>query len=133
MSMNDSSPAKPYCYHCGEPVEREQSPCPACGGDLDWSKEAPASEEHDVMNLDRFRTTANVNIGVSLLLFLVAGGFVVHAFLTGTPEAGTNAAWWLVASVLASGVLLGDCAAIKELVAEIERLRSGEKKEESSV
>jgi len=80
------------------------------------------------MNLDKFRTGANVNIGISLLLLLVAGGLVVHAFLTYTPEAGTNAAWWLVASLVVSGILLSDCVAIKELVAEIERLRSGTKK-----
>ena len=28
-----------YCYHCGQGVERGQSPCPSCGLDLDWSDE----------------------------------------------------------------------------------------------
>lgn len=30
----------PYCYHCGESVEAQQSPCPSCGHELDWSNKA---------------------------------------------------------------------------------------------
>jgi hypothetical protein len=28
-----------FCYHCGKPIEEGQSPCPACGKEVDWSKE----------------------------------------------------------------------------------------------
>jgi hypothetical protein len=27
---------EPFCYHCGQPVQFGQSPCPACGGTLEW-------------------------------------------------------------------------------------------------
>ncbi len=37
--MNDSNSSTPYCYHCGEPVQDGQSPCPACGKVLDWSRD----------------------------------------------------------------------------------------------
>lgn len=32
--------AEPYCYHCGDPVEENRSPCPHCGHTLDWSNQA---------------------------------------------------------------------------------------------
>ena len=28
-----------FCYHCGKPIEEGQSPCPACGKEVDWSEE----------------------------------------------------------------------------------------------
>lgn len=34
IATDSAEPA--YCYHCGEPVSRGQSPCPACQGVLDW-------------------------------------------------------------------------------------------------
>jgi hypothetical protein len=39
----------PFCYHCGQEVQRGQSPCPACGKDLDWnsSEDAGAENEED--------------------------------------------------------------------------------------
>lgn len=30
---------EPFCYHCGEQVKENQSPCPACGHELDWSRQ----------------------------------------------------------------------------------------------
>lgn len=26
-----------FCYHCGSAIAARQSPCPECGGELDWS------------------------------------------------------------------------------------------------
>ena len=34
---DDEPPTEPFCYHCGQPVQAGQSPCPACGQALDWS------------------------------------------------------------------------------------------------
>lgn len=28
---------EPFCYHCGQEVAKGQTPCPACGKDLDWN------------------------------------------------------------------------------------------------
>ena len=28
---------EPFCYHCGQVVAPGQSPCPACGRELDWA------------------------------------------------------------------------------------------------
>ena len=80
------------------------------------------------MSLDAYKTRATLNFCVSIFLLVVAGGFVVYTFAAFTPEAGKNAAILLVMSLVVSGFLLADCAAIKALVAEIERLRSGKKK-----
>ncbi len=41
---------EPFCYYCGKEVARGQSPCPACGKELDWNTpedvevEAPEEE-----------------------------------------------------------------------------------------
>ncbi len=29
---------EPFCYHCGQQVDADQSPCPHCGNVLDWSE-----------------------------------------------------------------------------------------------
>jgi hypothetical protein len=34
----ESRAEEPFCYHCGEPVGRGQSPCPTCGRELDWEQ-----------------------------------------------------------------------------------------------
>ena len=35
--VSDEQPvSEPFCYHCGQAVQVGQSPCPACGQDLDW-------------------------------------------------------------------------------------------------
>jgi endogenous inhibitor of DNA gyrase (YacG/DUF329 family) len=30
--------AAPFCYHCGQPLDAEQTTCPECGEPLDWSR-----------------------------------------------------------------------------------------------
>jgi hypothetical protein len=36
----DEAPSpQSVCYHCGQPIEQGQSPCPACGKEVDWSSE----------------------------------------------------------------------------------------------
>jgi hypothetical protein len=34
----DAESARPYCYHCGQPVEAGRSSCPSCGLELDWAE-----------------------------------------------------------------------------------------------
>lgn len=29
---------KAYCFHCGDAVQPEQTPCPKCGRELDWAE-----------------------------------------------------------------------------------------------
>jgi hypothetical protein len=29
---------EPFCYHCGQAVGPGQSPCPACGRELEWAE-----------------------------------------------------------------------------------------------
>jgi endogenous inhibitor of DNA gyrase (YacG/DUF329 family) len=48
----------PFCYHCGQEVVRGQSPCPACGKDLDWNnatENAEAEDVEEVWSSDRSR------------------------------------------------------------------------------
>lgn len=40
VQTEDEAPfAELFCYHCGKPIEEGQSPCSACGKEVDWSKE----------------------------------------------------------------------------------------------
>ena len=38
-SLGEDKNVGSYCYHCGQDIERGQSPCPSCGLGLDWSEE----------------------------------------------------------------------------------------------
>lgn len=76
------------------------------------------------MNLDKYRKRANVNRGLAVFLFILAGLTVVHGAVTYTPETGMHAVAWFVVFVTVANFLLLDYACIKQLVAEIERLRS---------
>ena len=38
-SPGTDAPDGCFCYHCGAAMEKQASPCPACGMDLDWRDE----------------------------------------------------------------------------------------------
>jgi hypothetical protein len=74
ITMNDSDPAKPYCYHCGQPVEKDVSSCLACGKDLDWSTDLsrPSPIQQTSMKKKQKRLG-----GIFILLFPLWAGWVV--------------------------------------------------------
>jgi hypothetical protein len=39
-SPGTDAPDGSFCYHCGTALERQASPCPECGMDLDWTDES---------------------------------------------------------------------------------------------
>ena len=76
------------------------------------------------MNLDKYKMRANLNRHLAVFLFVLAGLRVVHAAVTYTPESGMNAAVWFGMFLAVANLLLLDYAWIKQLVAEVEGLRS---------